>query len=129
MSNPLVIGRIDYTFGYDFRTGDFWTERTANGRNTPYIAIFNLKSDGSIELESIDMRLLETIEVEKQLERAFSPLNTKYPLGELVEEDEVAAVVDSDKENPPCHKASLEDVARYADCGCFEITQNEKGDA
>ena len=28
-----------------------------------------------------------------------------------------------------CHKASLEDIARYADCGCFEITQNEKGDA
>ena len=128
MSNPLVIGRIDYTFGYDFRTGDFWTERTANGRNTPYIAIFNVKSDGSIELESIDMRLLETIEVEKQLERAFSPLNTKYPLGELVEESEADAV-DSGNETPRCHKASLEDVVKYADCGCFEITQNEKGDA
>lgn len=43
---------------------------------------------------------------------------------EAVEEIEA-----DEKRTPRCHKASLEDIARFADCGCFEITTNEKGDA
>lgn len=35
----------------------------------------------------------------------------------------------TEKQTPRCHKASLEDVVKYADCGCYEFTTSKEGDA
>lgn len=125
-----IVGTKTYAIGYDFHTGEVWTKRTAKGRQTPYTAKFDVKSDGSIKLNSIDYHLLEYIAVEEQLKRQLSLDPSAFALRALIEEAEAAAdAVGNDEQAPPCHKASLEDIARYADCGCFEIAQNEKGDA
>lgn len=126
----IVVGSKDYHFGYDFRTGEIWTEKTADGRPTPYIATFNVLATGAMELASIDEQVLEFIEVQNQLGQELSRSHIKFPLKALIERAEAAAdAVGNDEQAPRCHKASLEDITRYADCGCFEITQNEKGDA
>lgn len=126
----VAVGQKKYHFGYNFRTGEIWTEKTADDRPTPYIATFNVLANGAMELASIDEQVLEFIEVQNQLGQELSKSHIKFPLKALIERAEAAAdAVDSEKQTPRCHKASLEDVVKYADCGCFEITQNEKGDA
>lgn len=126
----IVVGSKDYHFGYGFRSGEIWTEKTADGRPTPYIARFNVLANGAIELASIDEQVLEFIEVQNQLGQELSLSQIKFPLKALMERAEAAAdAVGNDEQAPRCHKASLEDVVKYADCGCFEIDKGDGEDA
>ena len=126
----IVVGSKDYHFGYDFRTGEIWTEKTADDRPTPYIARFNVLANGAIELASIDEQVLEFIEVQNQLGQELSRSRIEFPLKALIERAEAAAdAVGNDEQAPPCYKAPLEDVVKYASCGCYEFTESKEGDA
>ena len=65
--------------------------------------------------------------VSKHFSRYFEYLNNLDRMNSVL--SEYLPDVEEQKQTPRCHKASLEDVVKHADCGCFEITQNEKGDA